>query len=116
DDPDGNPDCVSAYAVGTKVYVACGLLDEFYSPRGDGKVAIIDTAGGDAVTSVTLPYPNPQNLFVRSPEGSTLGGDLLIGLTPSFVDYSDGCIARISTGATSTAACVDGLASADLGG
>src|SRR5690606_22670541 len=27
-EPDGNPDCVSVYAVGTNVYVACGLLDE----------------------------------------------------------------------------------------
>src|SRR5262249_55743956 len=40
-DPDGKPDCVSAYAVGDKVYVACGLLDGTFTPRAVGQVAVI---------------------------------------------------------------------------
>ena len=32
-DPDGKPDCISAYAVGTDLYVACELLDDATSRR-----------------------------------------------------------------------------------
>jgi DNA-binding beta-propeller fold protein YncE len=113
-DPDGNPDCVSAYAVGSKVFVACGLREDFF-PSGPGKVAVYDTASGE-ITAVTLPAENPQNYFVRTPESSMLGGDLLIPLVPSYNDYSTGCVARVSTGSTPTASCADGLSNMDLGG
>jgi len=114
-DPDGNPDCVSAYAIDNKVYVACGLLDEFYTPRGPAKVAIYNTTSG-AVSVVTLPFANPQNFIVRAPVGSVLGGDLLVQLVPSFTSYSTGCVARVSTGASPTATCATGLTNMDLGG
>lgn len=114
-DPDGNPDCVSAYAIGNKVFVACGLLDDFFSPRGNGKVAVIDTSN-DSITVVTLPEPNPQGWFVRSPDSSVFGGDLLIPTTPSYTTYTTGCIARVSVGATPSAQCAAGLGNDDVGG
>ncbi len=117
-DPDGNPDCVTIERVGTKLYVACGLFDfdVTFAPRGNGKVAIIDTANGDALSSVTLPGKNPQNYFVQTAASSVFAGDLLIGLSPDYVDYSTGCIARVSTGSTPTSTCAAGLANSQIGG
>jgi hypothetical protein len=106
-DPDGNPDCVSAYLVGNDLYVACGLLNNFV-PRGPGKVAVIDTTNDTFKTSVTLPYKNPQGMFVRAPETSTFTGDLLIATVPNFGDLTQGCLARVSVGATPTASCAIG--------
>ena len=115
-DQDGHPDCVSAYAVGTKVFVACGTLDEFFSPRGPGSVVVLDATTDEVTTTITLPTPNPYNFIVQSPESSVFGGDLLIPLLPSFTDYSTGCIARISTGAAPAATCATGLTNAEVGG
>lgn len=115
-DPDGQPDCVSAYAVGTKVYVTCGTLDEFFSARGPGSVVVIDAMTDEVTATVTLPAPNPYNFIVQSPEASVFGGDLLIPLLPSFTDYSTGCIARVSTGSAPTASCATGLDNADVAG
>lgn len=116
DSDDGKPDCISAYAVGTNVYVACGLLDEFFSARGPGLVAVIDATTDNVSTVVELPAPNPYNFIVQSPEASMFGGDLLIPTLPSFTDYSTGCVVRLSTGASPTASCADGLDNADYGG
>ncbi len=110
-DPDGKPACVSAYVVGSQLFVACGLLDQNFTPRGPGKVAIIDTATDTFVSAVTLPFENPQSFFTRSPTGSMFGGDLLIPTVPSFTDYSTGCIARVSA---TTASCA--ITNHDLGG
>jgi hypothetical protein len=102
-DPDGHPDCVTAYTAGDRVFVACGLLDEndpFLTPRGPGKVAVIDTASDTVVASFALPYKNPQNMFVPTPAASLYGGDLLVSTIPDFQDYSTGCIARVTTGPT----------------
>jgi DNA-binding beta-propeller fold protein YncE len=115
-DPDGNPDCVSVYAVDTRVYVACGVYDEFYTPRSNGKLAIVDTADGDSVTSITLPSTNPQSFIIQTPASSIFGGDLLVPLTPSYSDYTTGCTARVSTGASPTASCAAGLTNMDVGG
>jgi DNA-binding beta-propeller fold protein YncE len=117
-DPDGNPDCVTIEKVDNKLYVACGLFDfdVTFAPRGNGKVAIIDTAASDAVSTVTLPSTNPLNFFVKTPATSVFDGDLLIGLSPSFSDYSTGCIARVSTGSTPTAKCAEGLDNSEVGG
>lgn len=115
-DPDGHPDCVTAYAVGTKVFVACGMLDEFFSARGPGSVVVIDATTDEVSTTITLPARNPYNFIVQSPASSVFGGDLLVPLLPSFTDYSTGCIARISTGAAPTATCAAGLANSEIGG
>jgi hypothetical protein len=97
-DPDGVPDCVSAYAVGAQVFVACGLLDENFAPRGDGLVAVIDSTTDTVTATVRLPAPNPVGLFARTPSGA-----LVIGTAPSFTDYTSGCVVRVTTGATPAA-------------
>lgn len=110
---DGKPDCVSAYAVGTKVYVACAVLDNFNAVEV-GKIAVIDTATDTMVTSVSMSYKNPNGLFVRSPEGSTYAGDLLIPTVPDYQNYATGCLERVSTAATPAVSC--GLTNQQLGG
>ena len=111
--PDGKPDCVSAYAIGTDVYVACDLLDATFTPRGNGKVAVIDTTTDTVRTSFTMPAENPQNLFVRTPVTSAFGGDLLIP-TLDFANTSTGCIVRVAPGASPAATCA--IQNAELGG
>ena len=91
---DGMPECVSAYAVGTKVYVACGVLDSFAAVE-PGKVAVIDTATDTMVASVSMNYANPYGFFVATPADSTYVGDLLIATAPSMTSYATGCIQRI---------------------
>ncbi|MBA3539606.1 MAG: hypothetical protein H0T79_08240, partial [Deltaproteobacteria bacterium] len=117
DDPDGKPNCESVYLVDTMLFVACGLLDDadpFLSPRGPGRVYVIDTATDTRTATVTLTSKNPLGLFERSPVGSSLGGDLVIP-TVDFGANNAGCIERISTGATPAAnGCV--VTNAALGG
>lgn len=102
-DPDGHPDCVSAAVVGGKLLVACGLLDENFTARGPGKVAIVDLGTGAMTGSFALPGNNPVGQLVATPTASMFGGDLVIATAPSFTDYSTGCLARISVGATPAA-------------
>ena len=73
---DGKPDCVSAYAIGTLVYVACGVLDNFDKVEV-GKIAIIDSATDTMTMSTSMNYMNPYGFFTRAPAGSTYTGDLL---------------------------------------
>ena len=115
-DPDGTPDCISAYAVGTKVFVACDLLDSSFTPRGVGKVAVIDTTTDSVSTVVSLTYKNPQGFFTQAPASSAFAGDLLIPTVPAFDTYTEGCIERVSTGATPADTCAAGLHNSDLGG
>jgi len=95
---DQNPDCESIYAVGDKVYAACGLLQQF-SPVVNGKILVIDTSNDTVSTSFDLPSMNPAGWLEKD------GGDLLIPLVPSFTDYSTGCVARVTTGTTPSASC-----------
>src|SRR5207253_794628 len=74
-DDDGVPDCVSAYALGNKVVVACGLLDTF-APVEDGVLVVVDSSN-DLFSTVALPDQNPVGWF------SELGGDLYLTLQPS---------------------------------
>jgi hypothetical protein len=112
DDPDGKPDCASAFLVGTKIFVACELLDATFTPRGPGKVYIIDTASDTVVGSVTMQKQNPFGVFEQSPADSALAGDLVIPADPF---SGTGCVERISTGATpASGGCV--VSNTDLGG
>lgn len=99
-DPDNKPDCVSAYPVGTRVYVACGVLDASFTPRGPGKIAVIDTTRDVVEATFDLPAANPQGLIVDSAPASTWGGDLLVPTVPSFTDIRSGCLARVRTTGT----------------
>lgn len=123
DDADGLPDCSTAYAVGTRVFVACQRQDRSgnpWVPRGAGRVVVIDsatdtvTAGFDLGTPQT-PLENPVGLFEATPASSFFGGDLLLPVIPSFSDMSTGCLARITTtgapafgGCAATNAAMDG--------
>ena len=99
-DPDGKPDCSSAYAVDDRVYVICGLLPDGMPPaRGNAVVAVIDSADDHVVTTFEVASQNPLGQLVRTPEDSIYGGDLVIGTVPDFGDPSTGCLARIGVGA-----------------
>jgi DNA-binding beta-propeller fold protein YncE len=94
-DPDGHPDCTSAIAVGTDVYVGCGDLDNF-SPRGNGVLVVIDATTKTVRTHVALPVPNPQAL------SKMVGPDIVI----TTYDAAAGCTIKVTPGATPTAACL----------
>jgi DNA-binding beta-propeller fold protein YncE len=115
-DPDGKPDCNAAYAVGADVYVTCDLLDASFSPRGPGKLVVIDSATDTVRTTIALPDKNPQGPLIKTPQSSAFGGDLLVSLVPAFDTYTSGCIARITPGMTPTATCATGLNNSDLAG
>jgi hypothetical protein len=100
-DPDGFPDCVSAFAVGNDVYVACGLLESFVAVRA-AKVVVIDATTKTVRTMVDLPSRNPFGTFERMPEQD--GGHLVIPTVPDFVDFSTGCVEKITPGTTPVAA------------
>lgn len=116
DDPDGLPNCESAYLVGKDLYVVCQLLDnsqEFLPPRGPGKVYVVDTATDKVRASLTLGHDNPFSLFEQVPPGAPHAGDLVVG-TVVFTDES-GCVERIAPGgAPSAAGCL--VDNTDLGG
>lgn len=114
-DPDGVPNCISAYAVGTRVFVACEVLDATYTPRGPGKIAVIDTATDTVATTFELANANPFGRFVATPTTSMYGGDLIIPTAPTLTSYTTGCLERVTTGATPAAnGCV--VTNATLGG
>ncbi len=100
-DPDGKPNCVSAFRVGTDIYVACGLLDASFQARGPGKVAVIDTTTDTVRTTITLANKNPFGVFEQLP--ASAGGDLVIPTVPSFGDITMGCVEKVKPGATPAA-------------
>jgi hypothetical protein len=104
DDPDGKPNCASVYRVGGKLFVACQLLDDanFFTPRGPGKVYVVDIATRAISTTLTLTTKNPFSLLEQLPSNAAHADDLVIG-TVDFADNS-GCIERITTSGTPTAA------------
>lgn len=118
DPDDDRPNCMSAYAVGDEVFVACGILDDedpFLTPRGPGKVAVIDTTDDSLARTLTLPAANPVGWLQPTDRVDALGGDLLLGLAPSYSDFSTGCLARVPVAAGAVAAtCV--VSNAELGG
>jgi hypothetical protein len=110
---DGKPECISAYAVDTRVFVACGVLDGF-SASEPAKVAVIDTATDTVTSSFALTYSNPYGHFERAPVGSKYDGALLLPTVPDYTSYTTGCLEQVTTGATPSASCA--VSNADLGG
>jgi hypothetical protein len=109
---DGIPDCVSAYTVGTDVYVACDVYNEqTFAYESNGKIAVIDSTTDTVRTTITLDVENPQNEFEQLPDG-----DLVIAAEPldSGSDEMTGCVARITPGATPTQTCQ--ITNVDLAG
>src|SRR5690606_21068090 len=104
-DVDGAPGCISASAVGTKVYVPGGVLDNF-AVTEVGKIAVIDTTTDTMIASADMSYGNPYGFLERAPEDSTYAGDLLIASAPDLTDNATGCIERVNIGgATPTVGC-----------
>ncbi|MBK7534989.1 MAG: hypothetical protein IPI49_06325 [Myxococcales bacterium] len=100
-DPDGKPDCVSAWAMGTELMVVCGVLQNFVAVR-DAKVVVIDTVSG-AMRQGALPERNPVGFLQPTPADSVFGGDLLVA-TADFGAPMSRCVLRISP-ATLQASC-----------
>lgn len=101
DDPDGKPNCASAFRVGADIYVSCELLDAAFNPRGPGKVYVIDSGTDTVRATLTLQNVNPFGVFEQIPSGAPGAGELLTA-TVSFADGS-GCIERVTPGATPAA-------------
>jgi hypothetical protein len=109
-DPDGKPDCISAYRLGASIYVACGLLDENFAARGPGKVVVIDAATATVSTTLTLSNPNPFGAFAELPNGSGL-----VIPTFDFLAPTSRCLEHVSGGDTPMAeGCL--VQNADVGG
>lgn len=108
DDPDGKPNCASVYKVGTRLYVTCQLLDDtnVFANRGlPGKVYVVDIATRAVQHTLTLSTSNPFSLLEQLPATALHGGDLVVGTVDfRFGNNNAGCIERITTGATPTAA------------
>ena len=108
-DPDGKPDCVSAYTVGNDVYVACELLDENFSPRGPGKVVVIDPTALTVRTTLTLSTANPFGVFAELPDD----GGLVIP-TFDFANPTARCLEHVAVGTPIAKGCL--VQNATLGG
>ena len=114
DAADDQPDCVSAVAVGSKVFVACGQLDENFAARGVGKLAVIDTSDDSLETMVDLPVNNPTGFLQTTPSASVFAGDLLVPMIPDYVDTTTSCIARVATTSPYASSCA--ITGTELGG
>ncbi|HLL23083.1 MAG TPA: hypothetical protein VK427_13175, partial [Kofleriaceae bacterium] len=109
-DPDGLPDCVSAIRVGTDIYVACGLLDGMFIPRGPGKVVVIDAATLGVRATITLTKANPFGTFTELPNN----GGIVIP-TFEFGNATASCLEHVSVGPTAASqGCL--VQNADVGG
>jgi hypothetical protein len=99
DPADGDPDCTSVVEVGDLIVVACGVLDESFTPRGPGAIAVIDPDTDTVTTTFELTHANPLSFLVTADPTGPLAADVLVATAPSFSDYSSGCIERIGIGA-----------------
>jgi hypothetical protein len=116
DPDDGIPNCSTLHLVGELLVVVCGVLDDndqFLTPRGPGKVAVIDTRTATVEDVFELTHQRPLGLLQATAEDGDLGGDLLVATAPDFVDLTQGCIERISRAGEPRGCAV---ANADLGG
>lgn len=91
---DGMPDCNSAYLVGDRLVVTCGLLQDFVAV-GPGRVVVIDTNDDSVVDDFALATANPIGLLRPTPSGSRFDGSLLMA-TYDFNDLTVGCVERIA--------------------
>lgn len=106
---DHNPDCNSAFAVGTKVFVTCELLigNGATGTRGPGKVHVIDTADDSVEATFDMMTKNPLGVLEQLPDGN-----LAIGS----IDFAtgNGCVEKITTtGTPASGGCI--VQNTDLG-
>jgi hypothetical protein len=105
-DPDGVPNCYSVYYTGTRVYVACSIFDASFTPRGPAVVVVVDPFNDSIVRTVTLPDKDAIGLLEPSNPSAPTTGVLTIGLSPSFTDFTKGCLAEIHLTEPETADCL----------
>lgn len=114
DDPDGTPNCESVVVAGGDLYVACGLLDNTFAPRGPGKVYVVDPATHAIKKTVTMMTRNPLGLIEVIPPAAPHAGDLVIPTV--FFDDGSGCVERITAAGASAASAGCVVTNAQLGG
>jgi len=99
DAADDVPDCNSLFAVGTRLFVSCQILDRTtFAPRGNGKVAVLDTTDDSLETVLNLSSSNPTAQFAQ-----TATGDLVFSTAPGAIfgaSNDAGCVERITTSGT----------------
>jgi hypothetical protein len=99
DEVDGVPDCTSIYAIGTRLFVSCQILNrETFAPRGNGKVAVIETSNDSAPQTLDLGASNPFAHFQ-----ALANGDLVFSTAPGAIfgaSNDAGCLESISTAGT----------------
>jgi hypothetical protein len=115
DPEDDNPNCHSIVRVERRLVVVCGVLDDdddFLTPRGPGKVAVIDLDDDLAVTALDLDQERPFGFALATPAGS-----VLVPTVPDFGDLTAGCVELVRAGpgrAPEAGGCL--IANQDLGG
>jgi len=118
DPDDGIPNCGSVRLRDNLLFATCSVLDDEdpeLAPRGNGKVAVIDTDTDTLIDVLELTTANPYGHTAITPSDSPLGGDLLVPTSPTWADLTQGCLERVSTGASPAATgCL--LENSDLGG
>src|SRR5262249_41966203 len=87
-DPDGHPDRESVYLAGGELYVACQLLGNF-TPRGPGKIYVVDPATKAIKRTITMQTDNPFSLLEPLPNG-----ELVVSTVGNF--DGSGCIERVT--------------------
>jgi hypothetical protein len=113
DPDDGIPDCGTIAPLGDRLLVVCGILDDSFSPRGPGQVALIDPAERTVLDRGALDQIRPFGM------GQVIGGSEPALLVPTNFDFADpaagGCVERIAVAgdAIESGCLVD---NADLGG
>jgi hypothetical protein len=105
DEPDENPDASSIVVVGERAYVLLGHREDGISSQG--QLAIIDTSLDQVVATLGLPPGDPSGRL------HVAGSEIYLALGPGEAPGS-GCLARITTGDSASAACVK--TAAELGG
>jgi hypothetical protein len=109
DPKDGLPDCASVVAVGDQIVAVCSVLDETFTPRGPGQVALI--AGDKVVDTVPMTQVRPFGL------AQAAGDSVLITTVLDFADLdAGGCVERIAIGKGTLEASGCLVENADLGG
>lgn len=117
DPDDGKPNCNSAQVVGDRLFVTCGILDDddqWLTPRGPGKVVVIDTTSDSVLDQIDLDYANPVGFLRATVSESRLAGDLAIATVPNYGDLTEGCVEQISVTGPLAVDCL--LSNEELGG
>ncbi|GAB4292014.1 MAG: hypothetical protein Kow0090_05770 [Myxococcota bacterium] len=71
-DGDGIPEMTSCFFSDGKVYVSLQLLDENWTPTGNGLIAVVNSETDEATNVISLNLPNPVTAIKESADGKFL--------------------------------------------